>query len=75
MLTYNHVVQYEYIMIELVSKSTNHNCWHGRKVVEISVVADALNACLNCGMPLQLTHAVDIQTYGLPIIIKIQCII
>ncbi|XP_056013520.1 uncharacterized protein LOC130052467 [Ostrea edulis] len=49
------------------------NWRHGRRVVELGVLADALKACLNCGMPLQLTHAVDIQTYGLSAIIKIPC--
>ncbi|XP_056004761.1 uncharacterized protein LOC125659810 isoform X2 [Ostrea edulis] len=65
-------VDHEEVVAEQMLKSTND--WrHGRTVVELGVLADALKACLNCGMPLQLTHAVDIQNYGLSAIIKIPC--
>ena len=44
----------------------------GRRVVELGVLADALKACNRCGMPLQLFHAVEIKTYGLAAILKVE---
>jgi hypothetical protein len=57
---------------EIVVEQVNEHDWRqGRRVVELGVLADALKACVKCGMPLQLNHAVDIQSYGLSAIIKV----
>ncbi|XP_063407854.1 uncharacterized protein LOC134691329 [Mytilus trossulus] len=45
----------------------------GRRIVELDVLATGLRACLKCGLPLQLGHTIDIQTYGLGCLLKVQC--
>ena len=57
-----------------MQRSTSTLDWReGRRVVELGVKADALKACSECGMPLQLRvfHAVEIKTYGLAAILKV----
>ena len=57
---------------EHLERSTSTLDWReGRRVVELGVLADALKACNRCGMPLQLFHAVEIKTYGLAAILKV----
>lgn len=43
----------------------------GRRIVELDVLATGLRACLKCGLPLQLGHSIDIQTYGLGCLLKV----
>ena len=60
-------------MDEHIERSTSTLDWReGRRVVELGVLADALKACNRCGMPLQLFHAVEIKTYGLAAILKVE---
>ncbi|CAG2213102.1 unnamed protein product [Mytilus edulis] len=42
----------------------------GRRLVEFGVLGEGLSGCKKCGLPLQLTHASGIVTYGLSAIIK-----
>ncbi|XP_071141460.1 uncharacterized protein [Mytilus edulis] len=63
---------------EEVSYEGNHTRssedWReGRRIAELDVLATGLRACLKCGLPLQLGHTIDIQTYGLGGLLKVQC--
>ena len=42
----------------------------GRRVVELGVLADGLSSCKQCGVPLHVSHAQGIITYGLSAILK-----
>lgn len=46
---------------------------HGRRVVELGVLADGLSACKKCHQPLHLLNTTSINTYGLSAILKVQC--
>lgn len=59
---------------EEVVKTSDCGWRQGRRVVELGVLADALKACMEFDMPLQISHAVNIQTYGLSAILKVNCI-
>ena len=59
-------------MDEHLERSTSTLDWReGRRVVELGVLADASKACNRCGMSLQLFHTVEIKTYGLAAILKV----
>lgn len=45
----------------------------GRRIVELDVLAKGLSACGKCGLPLNLDHTKEIQTYGLGSLLKVQC--
>ena len=47
------------------------NWGEGRRIVELNVLAQGLSGCKECGLPLQLSHALDIITYGLSALIKV----
>lgn len=49
------------------------NWRQGRRVVELGVLADGLSGCKLCGIPLHLSHAQGIITYGLSAILKVPC--
>ena len=36
--------------------------WGERRIVELNVLAQRLSGCKKCGLPLQLSHALDITT-------------
>ena len=53
-------------------KTTTSEDWReGRRVVELGILADGLRGCKKCGLPLQLSHATSILTYGLASLIKV----
>ena len=53
-------------------KYITRNDWnHGRRVVELDVLAQALSGCMKCGLPLQLSHAISIKSYGLSALLKV----
>eukprot|EP00105_Crassostrea_gigas_P013170 XP_011429401.1 PREDICTED: uncharacterized protein LOC105329739 [Crassostrea gigas] len=43
----------------------------GRRIVELDVLAKGLSACGKCGLPLNLDHTKEIQTYGLGSLLKV----
>ncbi|XP_076082639.1 uncharacterized protein LOC143053746 [Mytilus galloprovincialis] len=45
----------------------------GRRVVELGVIADHLQQCKHCGLPLSLHNIIDIKTYGLGSVLKVLC--
>ncbi|CAG2232154.1 unnamed protein product [Mytilus edulis] len=45
----------------------------GRRVVELGVIADHLQQCKHCGLPLSLHNTIDIKTYGLGSVLKVLC--
>lgn len=47
----------------------------GRRIVELDVLAEGLKACEKCGLPLQLSHAKGILTFGLGSLLKVSLII
>ena len=49
----------------------NGNWGEGRRIVELNVLAQGLSGCKKCGLPLQLSHALGITTYGLSALIKV----
>ena len=42
----------------------------GRRIIELDVLAEGLRACRSCGVPLHLSHATGITTFGLASVIK-----
>ena len=42
-------------------------------MVELSVLADGLASCAKCGIPLHLTHTVDILHCGLGALLRVMC--
>ncbi|CAG2190433.1 unnamed protein product [Mytilus edulis] len=45
----------------------------GRRVVELGVIADHLQQCKHCGLPLSLHNTINIKTYGLGSVLKVLC--
>ncbi|CAC5360207.1 unnamed protein product [Mytilus coruscus] len=45
----------------------------GRRVVELDVIADHLQQCKHCGLPLSLHNTINIKTYGLGSVLKVLC--
>ena len=54
--------------------STSKMQWNdGRRVVELGVLAEGLQACSDCKQPLQLTGVVNEKRYGLGSILNVLC--
>lgn len=51
--------------------SDTHNWREGRRIVELDILAQGLSGCKKCGVPLQLSHAIDIKTCGLSALLKV----
>lgn len=45
----------------------------GRRIVELSVLADGLSGCKMCNNPLSLSHTTRVLNYGLGALLKIPC--
>ncbi len=53
------------IIIDNSQPRTDIDWRKGRRAIELSVLADGLRSCEECGIPLHLSHCVGIITYGL----------
>ena len=64
----------------LVSEEDDLGTWKktqawrmGRRVVELGLLADALDGCKYCGVPLRLSNCSQETRYGLSSILHIEC--
>jgi len=64
----------EGVQLQSENVSQSDDSWrYGRRVVELSVLADGLKACRLCSQPLHLADCVGETRYGLSGYLKVKC--